>query len=387
MNYDLTEEQVAFQDTARKFADNMLAPNTANWDATAFFPKQAFKEAGKLGLMAMYIPEEHHGIGLSRLDSAIIMEELAAGCTATAAFISIHNMAFNMLSRYGSESVLKHWASGLASGEKLASYCLTEPEAGSDAASLSTKAEKQSGHYLINGTKAFISGAGDTDLLIVMARTSEEGAKGISCFAIPADSPGISYGKKEEKLGWNSQATRLIHFENVSIPVDHLLSEKGQGFKLAMEGLDGGRINIAACSVGTAKSSLRHTTNYVKERKQFKQPLSHFQTTQFKLADMLTELVAARQMIRLAAFKLDQAHADKSAFCAMAKRFATDIGFRICDEALQLHGGYGYIKEYPIERHFRDTRVHRILEGTNEVMRLIIAKQLLKDENMQLIHA
>jgi len=387
MNYDLTEEQVAFQDTARKFSANALAPNTAEWDATAFFPKQAFIEAGKLGFMAMYIPEKHHGIGLSRLDSAIIMEELASGCTATAAFISIHNMAFNMLSRYGSESVIQEWAGDLASGEKLASYCLTEPDAGSDAASLSTKAEKKSDHYLINGTKAFISGAGDTDLLIVMARTGVEGAKGISCFAIPADSPGISYGKKEEKLGWNSQATRLIHLENVSIPLDNLLAKEGQGFKLAMEGLDGGRINIAACSVGTAKSTLQHTTAYVKDRKQFKKALSTFQTTQFKLADMLTELVAARQMIRLAAYKLDQNHADKSAFCAMAKRFATDIGFRVCDEALQLHGGYGYIKEYPIERHFRDTRVHRILEGTNEVMRLIIAKHLLSDENMQLIHA
>jgi alkylation response protein AidB-like acyl-CoA dehydrogenase len=294
-------------------------------------------------------------------------------------------MAFNMLARYGQTSVLETWSADLAAGRKLASYCLTEPGAGSDAASLTTKAEKKSDHYLLNGTKAFISGAGETDLLIVMARTSPDGAKGISCFAVPADTPGISYGKKEQKLGWNSQPTAIINFEDVQIPHDHLLAEEGQGFTLAMEGLDGGRINIAACSVGTAKASLRLSTQYVKERQQFKRTLSEFQATQFKLADMLTELTAARQMIRLAAFKFDIGDAETSSYCAMAKRFATDLGFRICDEALQLHGGYGYIKEYPIERHFRDSRVHRILEGTNEIMRLIVARRLLADENFNLI--
>lgn len=386
MNYELDESQRAFQETARKFAEHALAPNAQEWDQTSFFPKQIFKEAGKLGFMAMYIPEEHHGIGLSRLDSTLIMEELAAGCTSTAAFISIHNMAFNMLARYGQHAVINDWSKALSSGEKLASYCLTEPGAGSDAASLTTKAEKQEGYYRLNGTKAFISGAGDTDLLIVMARTSDEGAKGISCFAVPANSKGISFGKKEDKLGWNSQATRLIHFEDVLIPEDHLLAKEGQGFNLAMEGLDGGRLNIAACSVGTAKASLHAATEYVQERKQFKKTISEFQSTQFKLADMLTELAAARQMIRYAAFKLDHKHGDKTAFCAMAKRFATDAGFKICDEALQLHGGYGYIKEYPIERHFRDTRVHRILEGTNEVMRLIIARRILSDDTFSIIH-
>lgn len=386
MNYDLDESQRAFQETARKFAEQALAPNAQQWDQASFFPKDVFKQAGELGFMAMYIPEEHHGIGLSRLDSTLIMEELAAGCTSTAAFVSIHNMAFNMLARYGHEDVIEQWSEALASGAKLASYCLTEPEAGSDAASLTTKAELKNGQYIINGTKAFISGAGDTDLLIVMARTSDQGAKGISCFAVPANNEGISFGKKEEKLGWNSQPTRLIHFENVAIPENHLLSKEGNGFILAMEGLDGGRLNIASCSVGTAKASLKAATEYVKERKQFKKAISEFQATQFKLADMLTELSAARQMIRYAAFKLDNNQADKTAFCAMAKRFSTDIGFRICDEALQLHGGYGYIKEYPIERHFRDTRVHRILEGTNEVMRLIVARRILSDDTFSIIH-
>jgi len=385
MNYDLTDDQYAFQQTARRFAQQQLAPFAKEWDEQQIFPKNAFIEAGKLGFMAMYVPENQKGIGLSRLDSAIIMEELASECTSTAAFISIHNMAFNMLALYGQPSVLDTWCTDLASGKKLVSYCLTEPGAGSDAASLSTKAQRHDDHYLLNGTKAFISGAGETDLLIVMARTSPDGAKGISCFAVPANTKGISFGKKEQKLGWNNQPTALINFDNVRIPLDHLLAKEGLGFKLAMEGLDGGRINIAACSLGTARKSLELSTCYVKERKQFGQAISEFQATQFKLADMLTELTAARQMIRLAAYKLDTSHSDKATYCAMAKRFATDLCFRICDEALQLHGGYGYIKEYPLERHFRDTRVHRILEGTNEIMRIIIAKRLLTDENMNLL--
>lgn len=386
MNFDLNDDQIAFQQTARKFAEQSLAPYAKAWDENAEFPKSTFVEAGKLGFMAMYIPEQYHGIGLGRLDSAIIMEELAAGCTSTAAFISIHNMAFNMLSKYGSPEILEQWAEALASGTKLASYCLTEPGAGSDAASLATKAVKDGDSYLISGSKAFISGAGSTDLLVTMARTGEAGPKGISCFAIPADSAGISFGKKEEKLGWNSQPTATISFDNVRVPAANMLASEGDGFKLAMEGLDGGRINIAACSVGTASSSLAAGKAYVMERKQFGKAISDFQNTQFKLADMLTELCAARQMIRLAAYKLDQNAPDKTAYCAMAKRFATDAGFQICDQALQLHGGYGYIKEYPIERHFRDTRVHRILEGTNEVMRLIISRKLLEDINNALIH-
>ena len=386
MNFDLNEDQLAFQETAKRFAESALAPNAGRWDAEEVFPKDTFIEAGKLGFMSMYVPLAHHGIGLSRLDSSIIMEELSAGCTSSAAYISIHNMAFNMLARYGQQSLVDEWSEGLASGHKLASYCLTEPGAGSDAASLSTSAKLgDDGHYLVNGCKAFISGAGETDLLIVMVRTADEGARGISCLAIPADSSGISFGKKEDKMGWNNQPTRLIHFENVKVPVGNLLASEGQGFKLAMEGLDGGRLNIAACSVGTARASLQHSITYVQERAQFGQPISEFQTIQFKLADMLTDLIASRQMIRLAAFKLDNQSADKGAHCAMAKRLATDLCFTICDDAIQLHGGYGYIKEYPIERHFRDTRVHRILEGTNEVMRLIIARQMLADDNFQLL--
>lgn len=385
MNYNLTDDQRAFQLTARKFAEQQLAPHAKAWDEGAVFPKDTFVAAGELGFMAMYIPEHYHGIGLGRLDSAIIMEELANGCTSTAAFVSIHNMAFNMLSKYGKPAFVERWCQALASGEKLASYCLTEPGAGSDAASLTTKAEKQGDHYIVNGAKAFISGAGDTDLLVTMVRTGGPGAKGISCLAIPADAQGITYGKKEEKLGWNSQPTRTISFENVRVPVENLLANEGDGFKLAMEGLDGGRINIAACSLGTARASLMLSKNYVMERQQFGRTISEFQNTQFKLADMLTELTAAKQMVRLAAFKLDQDDPDKTAYCAMAKRFATDIGFQICDQALQLLGGYGYIKEYPVERHFRDARVHRILEGTNEVMRLIISRKMLDDVNATLI--
>ena len=385
MNYDLTDDQYAFQHTARKFAQQELAPFAKDWDAQQTFPKHTFIEAGKLGFMAMYVPEEEHGIGLSRLDSTIIMEELASECTSTAAFISIHNMALNMLARYGQENIKATWCAELASGNKLVSYCLTEPGAGSDAASLTTKAIKEGDHYRLNGTKAFISGAGETDLLIVMARTSDEGAKGISCFAVPANTPGISFGKKEQKLGWNNQPTALINFDNVRIPSDHLLAKEGEGFKLAMEGLDGGRINIAACSIGTAKKSLALSINHVTERKQFGQAISEFQATQFKLADMLTELTAARQMVRLAAYQLDTKHPEKVTYCAMAKRLATDLCFRICDEALQLHGGYGYMKEFSLERHFRDARVHRILEGTNEVMRIIIAKRILADEDMNLL--
>jgi alkylation response protein AidB-like acyl-CoA dehydrogenase len=385
MNYDLNEDQCAFQHTARKFADQHLAPNAKKWDEDAVFDKEVFIAAGSLGFMAMYIPEEHYGIGLSRLDSALIIEELAKGCTSTAAYISIHNMAFNMLSKYAHSALLDTWSEGLATGQKLASYCLTEPGAGSDAASLTTKADKDGDDYIINGAKAFISGAGKTDLLVTMVRTSGPGAKGISCIAIPADCDGISFGKKEEKLGWNSQPTCTISFDNVRVPASHLLANEGDGFKLAMEGLDGGRINIAACSIGAASAALKHTKEYALERKQFGTPIADFQNTQFTLADMLTNLTASRQLVRLAAYKLDCNADDKTIHCAMAKRFATDSCFEICDQALQLHGGYGYIKEYPIERYFRDARVHRILEGTNEIMRVIIARKLLEDLNSTLI--
>ena len=379
MNYDLNDDQLAFQLTARKFAEQKLAPFAKQWDEEQIFPKETFVQAGALGFMAMYIPEKYQGIGLKRLDSAIIMEELAAGCTSTAAYVSIHNMAFNMLAKYGQEEFVNEWCEALSSGQKLASYCLTEPGAGSDAASLSTKAIKDGDDYLVSGSKAFISGAGATDLLVTMVRTGASGPKGISCLAIPADLPGISYGKKEEKLGWNSQPTANITFDNVRVPTRNRLADEGEGFKLAMEGLDGGRINIGACSVGTASASLAISKAYVLERKQFNQAISEFQTTQFKLADMLTELTAARQMIRLAAFKLDSDDPEKSSYCAMAKRFATDVGFQICDQALQLHGGYGYLAEYGIEKLVRDLRVHQILEGTNEIMRVIVARDMLKN--------
>ncbi len=377
MNFDLDEDQLAFRDTARQFAANALAPHAAQWDADAYFPKDVLRQAGELGFMAMYTPEQDSGLGLSRLDASIILEELAGGCTSTAAYISIHNMALNMLAAYGNDELKQQWCVPLASGEQLASYCLTEPGSGSDAAALRTTAKKDGAHYVINGSKAFISGAGDTDVLVLMARTGDSSPKGISAFAIPAASFGISYGKKEEKMGWNSQPTRTISFEDVAVHTDCLLGEEGQGFKIAMQGLDGGRINIAATAIGTAQAALATTLDYTRERKQFGQAISEFQVSQFKLADMATELVAGRQMVRFAANKLDNNDPEKTAYCAMAKRFATDVAFNICNQALQLHGGYGYIKEYPLERHVRDTRVHQILEGTNEIMRLIIARRLL----------
>lgn len=377
MDFELSEEQIAYADSARAFAEGVLTPNAAEWDAQAIFPKQALKAAGELGFMGLYTPESVGGLGLSRLDTSVIVEELARGCTATTAFLTIHNMATSMIGKYATQDVIDQWCPALISGERLASYCLTEPGAGSDAANLRTTATRNGDDYRINGSKVFISGAGDTDLLVCMVRTGEPGAKGITAIAIPADAAGIEYGKKEEKMGWNCQPTRMISFDDVRVPVMNRLGEEGQGFKIAMEGLDGGRLNIATCSVGTAQAALGASINYVSERKQFHQRLADFQHTQFQLADMTTELVAARQMIRLAAHKLDHKHAEATAYCAMAKRFATDVGFKVCDQALQLHGGYGYIKEYPLERYLRDSRVHQILEGTNEIMRVIIGRRVL----------
>ena len=379
MDFELSDEQREFQDAARAFAAGELAPHAAHWDAEAIFPVDTIAKAGEMGFCGLYTPQRWGGLGLSRQDAAIVFEELAGGCTSTTAYITIHNMATWMLSRWGQEALCDEWVPALASGQKLASYCLTEPQSGSDAASLRTRAVRDGDHYVLDGTKAFISGAGQTQMLIVMARTGGEGAGGISAFAVPADLPGIGYGKKEEKMGWNSQPTRIISFDQVKVPAHYLLGEEGEGFAIAMKGLDGGRINIAVCSVGTAQAALTRAQGYMQERKQFGRELAQFQALQFKLADMLTELVAARQMVRLAAWKLDQGSPDASAYCAMAKRFATDIGFNVCNEALQLHGGYGYIREYPLERHVRDTRVHQILEGTNEIMRLIIARAILKD--------
>lgn len=377
MNFDLSEQQRAFQDAARQFAAEEMAPHAAHWDEECIFPIDVIKKAGELGFCGIYTPEDVGGLGLSRLDASIMFEELAYACPSTAAYITIHNMACWMVASWGTKTVVDTWGALLASGQKLGSYCLTEPNAGSDAASLKTRAELIDGQYCLNGAKAFISGAGSTDLLVVMARTGSEGAHGISAFAVPADSAGITYGRKEQKMGWNSQPTRTISFDNVMIPASHLLGAEGEGFKIAMRGIDGGRINIASCSLGAAQAALDAARLYMGERQQFKRKLADFQALQFKLADMVTELVAARQMVRLAATKLDQRASDATTYCAMAKRFATDISFNVCNDALQLHGGYGYIREYPLERYLRDVRVHQILEGSNEIMRVIISRHLL----------
>ena len=385
MDFSLNEDQKAFVQSARAFAEGVFAPNAAQWDEQSIFPKDALQQAGELGFMGMYTPEEAGGLGMSRLDASLIVEELSKGCTATAAFLTIHNMATSMVGKYCSDSAIEQWCPDLVMGTKLASYCLTEPGAGSDAAALRTAAERDGDHYVVNGSKVFISGAGDTDVLVVMLRTGAAGPRGISALLIPADAQGVSYGKKEDKMGWNAQPTRMVTFDNVRVPASNRLGEEGQGFAIAMEGLDGGRINIATCSVGTAQQALEEATAYVQERRQFDTAIADFQATQFKLADMLTELVAARQMVRLAASKLDNKDAQASTYCAMAKRFATDVGFNVCNDALQLYGGYGYIKEYPMERHVRDTRVHQILEGTNEIMRVIVSRKLLMEGALEVI--
>ncbi|EHK9576188.1 acyl-CoA dehydrogenase family protein [Vibrio parahaemolyticus] len=379
MDFELNEDQRAFADTAQQFSLERLAPMAAEWDEKQNFPKDVLREAGELGFLSLYTPEAHGGLGLSRLDASIVFEQLSMGCTSTTAFMTIHNMVSWMVASFATEDVRAKYCPKLVTGEWLGSYCLTEPNAGSDAASLTTTASKKGDTYVLNGGKAFISGAGETDVLVVMARTGEAGAKGVSAFVVPAQADGISYGRKEPKMGWNSQPTRAVTFENVVIPASHLLGEEGQGFIFAMKGLDGGRINIATCSVGTAQQALNQATQYMQERKQFGKSLAQFQALQFKLADMATELVAARQLVRYAASKLDRGDSDATTYCAMAKRFATDVGFQICDQALQIYGGYGYIKEYPLERYFRDVRVHQILEGTNEIMRLIIARRLLSE--------
>lgn len=381
MDFELNEDQRAFADTAQQFADERLAPMAAEWDEKQIFPKDVLREAGELGFLSLYTPEAQGGLGLSRLDASIIFEQLAMGCTSTTAFMTIHNMVSWMIASFATDEAKTQFCPKLVTGEWLGSYCLTEPNAGSDAAALTTSATKKGDKYVLNGGKTFISGAGETDVLVVMARTGEAGAKGVSAFVVPAQTDGISYGRKEPKMGWNSQPTRAVTFENVVIPASHLLGEEGHGFVFAMKGLDGGRINIATCSVGTAQQALNRAARYIQERKQFGKPLAQFQALQFKLADMATELVAARQLVRYAASKLDRNDPVATAYCAMAKRFATDVSFQVCDQALQLYGGYGYIKEYPMERHFRDVRVHQILEGTNEIMRLIIARRLLSEES------
>ena len=341
MDFELNEEQRLLVDSARAFATRELAPHAADWDREQHFPLEVIRRAAEQGYLGLYIGENDGGLGLSRLTSSLIFEQLAAGCVATTAYLTIHNMATWMLASFADAALKAQYLPGLTSGELLASYCLTEPDAGSDAAHLRTRARREGDEYVLDGSKCFISGAGSTDVLIVMARTGEDGARGISCFLVPANTPGVKYGRNEDKMGWKAQPTRTISFEGVRIPVGNRIGPEGQGFVYAMKGLDGGRLNIASCSLGAAQAALEQSLRYVEERKQFGKPLAEFQALQFKLADMLTDLTASRQMVRLAAHKLDNRHAEAALYCAMAKRFATDHCFALCNEALQLHGGYG----------------------------------------------
>lgn len=381
MDFALTDDQRALADAAADFARAELVEHAADWDARSHFPVDVIRQAGEAGFLAIYTPEEHGGLGLSRLEASLIFEQLSQGCISTTAYLTIHNMVTWMVASWGSDELRERLVPDMISGEALGSYCLTEPGSGSDAANLRTRAIREGDEYVISGSKMFISGAGATQVLVVMARTgaADSGAGGVSAFVVPADAVGIEYGKNEDKMGWKSQPTALISFDGVRVPAGNRLGEEGEGFKFAMKGLDGGRLNIASCSLGAAQHALTLARDYMGERKQFGRELASFQALQFKLADMASELVAARLMVRHAAWRLDQGDPEASAYCAMAKRFATDVGFKVCNEALQLHGGYGYIREYPLERLVRDTRVHQILEGTNEIMRLIVARRLLAD--------
>ncbi|MGD8810376.1 MAG: acyl-CoA dehydrogenase family protein [Gammaproteobacteria bacterium] len=375
---ELTEDQIAFQEVARNFARNRMLPHAGEWDEKKIFPEDVLREAAGLGFAGIYIDEAAGGSGLTRLDAAIIFEELAAACPSTAAYISIHNMATWMIARFGNDEQRERLVPKLLTMEHFASYCLTEPGAGSDAASLRTKAERDGDHYVLNGTKAFISGGGRSDVYVVMARTGDAGPKGVSCIAVEKDTPGLSFGAQEQKLGWNSQPTAAVIFEDCRVPAANRIGEEGEGFGIAMAGLDGGRLNIGACSIGGARAAYEAALAYVQERKQFGQPIAEFQATQFKLADMATDLDAARLLLHRAARSLDAKAPEATRHCAMAKRYATDAGWQVVNDALQLHGGYGYIREYQIERYLRDLRVHQILEGTNEIMRVIVSRQLLK---------
>ena len=376
MDFALSEDQRAIEETARRFAAEKLAPHAAEWDSREFFPVDVMREAAALGFASIYVKGDVGGSEMTRLDAAIIFEELSAGCTSTAAFISIHNMASWMIDRFGDQQQRERFLPSLVTMQHIASYCLTEPGAGSDAASLKTRAVRDGDHYVLNGSKAFISGAGTSDIYVCMVRTGAEGPKGISCIVVEKGTPGLSFGKKERKMGWNSQPTAQVVFEDCRVPVANRIGAEGEGFRIAMMGLDGGRINIGACSVGTARAALDEAKAYAHDRKQFGRSLDEFQATQFKLADMATELEASRLMIRNAAAALDRREPRATMLCAMAKRFASDTGFKIANDALQLHGGYGYLKDFPAERHVRDLRVHQILEGTNEIMRVIIAREM-----------
>ncbi|MEM7663952.1 MAG: isobutyryl-CoA dehydrogenase [Pseudomonadota bacterium] len=378
MSAPFTDEQVMIQDMARKFAADQLAPNSERWDEEKHFPVNVIKQAAELGFAGIYVREDVGGSALTRLDAVLIFEQLSQGDVSTAAFISIHNMASWMIDRFGEEEQRQYWLPKLTSMELIASYCLTEPGSGSDAASMTTKAVKDGDEYVLTGGKQFISGAGVSDIYVVMARTSDDGAKGVSTFIVEKDTLGLSFGANERKMGWNSQPTRQVLFDECRIPAKNRIGEEGHGFRFAMSGLDGGRLNIAACSLGGAQDALDRALAYAQERKQFGKAIAQFQATQFKLADMETELQAARVMLYEAATRLDAKTPDATRWCAMAKRFVTDTGFKVANDALQIHGGYGYLKDYGVERIVRDLRVHQILEGTNEIMRVIISRDMLK---------
>ncbi|MBT4696214.1 acyl-CoA dehydrogenase family protein [Hyphomicrobiales bacterium] len=375
----LSEEQTAFYDMAKDFAVKKMAPNAEKWDEEKIFPIDTLRELAELGFGGIYVNPDLGGSGLSRLDSTLIFESLSHGCTSTAAFLSIHNMANWMIDSFGSSELKESIVPDLCTMKKIASYCLTEAGAGSDAGNLKTKAVRDGDHYIVNGTKSFISGGGYSDVYVTMVRTGDQSSSGISTLMIEKDCPGISFGAQEKKMGWNSQPTAQVIFEDCRVPVKNLLGKEGDGFKIAMKGLDGGRLNIAACSLGTAQSAFERAVEYVGDREQFGNKLQDFQSIQFKLADMATELEASRLMLRSAAVKVDENTPDKTKSAAMAKRFVTDLGFKIVNEALQIHGGYGYLKDYPLERNLRDVRVHQILEGTNEIMKVIISREILKE--------
>ncbi len=376
--FSLTDDQLAIQEMARKFTADAITPHAAEWDEKHIFPRDTIKAAAELGFGAIYVSEASGGIGLGRLEAALIMEAMAYGCPSTSAFISIHNMASWMIDCFGSADLKARYLPALVTMDMIASYCLTEPSSGSDAAALRTTARRDGDHYILNGTKQFISGAGASDIYVTMVRTGEEGARGISCLVIDKDTPGVSFGAQEKKLGWHAQPTAQVIFEDARVPVENLVGNEGDGFKFAMAGLDGGRLNIGACSLGGAQRCLDEAIGYVKDRKQFGKAIADFQNTQFMLADMATDLEASRALLYLAAAKVTEGAPDKTKFAAMAKRLATDSGSKIVNDALQLFGGYGYLQDYPIERFWRDLRVHSILEGTNQVMRMIIGRELLK---------
>jgi butyryl-CoA dehydrogenase len=378
MQFALNEDQIAVRDMARSFAAEKIAPHALQWDEEKYFPVEVMREAAHLGMGGIYVRDDVGGSGLTRLDAALIFEALATGCPTVSAFISIHNMASWMIDSFGTDAQRQAYLPKLCTMELIASYCLTEPGAGSDAAALRTRAVREGDMYVLNGQKQFISGAGSTGLLVVMVRTGGEGAGGISTLVVDADTPGVSFGANERKMGWNAQPTRAVIFENARVPVANRLGEEGIGFRIAMAGLDGGRINIAACSLGGAQSALDKTLAYTRERKAFGKRLDEFQALQFRIADMAIELEAARTFVWRAAAALDRKDADATMLCAMAKRFGTDVGFEVANQALQLHGGYGYLSEYGIEKIVRDLRVHQILEGTNEIMRLIVSRKLIE---------